>query len=360
MAPDPDSQRPLRCSQCGLDFEITRAVPWCDCGGLFDLAFEPSSFEVDLYEFSMWRYRSMLPIGEDRVSLGEPITPISSIRVADRSVDAKFDFLFPTGSFKDRGSAVFVTALQEAGIDRFIEDSSGNAGASMATYAARAGIACEIYCPSSASGPKLAQVERAGATIHRIEGPRQKATEALGKQVGTTFYASHNWHPLFLHGTKTLAYEIAEQYGWAPPRHIVSPAGGGTVLLGLELGFGELKKLGRIQSMPALFAVQAEACAPLVQELVQPGPSLAEGILSPNAPRLGRLRTAIAGAAMVSESEIKKGWESLARQGVQVEPTTAVLYSGVGKLDIPADERILVILTGAGLKFQPAPTGSES
>ena len=352
MSPGKVPDTPLRCSVCARRFEINRKIPWCDCGGLFDLVFEPSSFDVDPDEFSMWRYRSMLPIG-NRVSLGEPITPISNIRLADRSVDAKFDFLFPTGSFKDRGSAVFVSALQEAGIERFIEDSSGNAGASMATYAARAGIACEIYCPASASGPKLAQVERAGAVIHRIEGPRGRATEALGKRVGDTFYASHNWHPLFLHGTKTLAYEIAEQYGWDPPGHIVSPAGGGAVILGLELGFSELYRLGRIGSIPSLYAVQAEASAPLVQDVVEPRPSLAEGILSPNAPRLGRLREAIAGASMVSESEIEEGFRAMAGQGVQVEPTTAVLYSGVGKLDIPADQRILVILTGSGLKFEP-------
>jgi threonine synthase len=354
MFPGTASEPALRCSQCGQCFGITRPVPWCDCGGLFDLAVEPSSFDVDSGEFSMWRYQSMLPI-RNRVSLGEPITPISTIRLADRTVDAKFDFLFPTGSFKDRGAAVFVAALQAAGVGRFIEDSSGNAGASMATYAARAGIECEIYCPASASGPKLAQVERAGAIIHRIEGPRQRATDAVRKRVGTTFYASHNWHPLFLHGTKTLAYEIAEQHGWNPPAHIVSPAGGGAVILGLELGFSELHRLGRIQNVPALYAVQAEACAPLVQGQVEPGRSLAEGILSPNAPRLERLRKAIAGASMVSESEIEEGFRALASQGVHVEPTTAVLYSGVGKLDIPADETILVILTGSGLKFQPAP-----
>ena len=344
----------LRCSECLLEFPLSRKIPWCDCGGLFDLVFEPPSFELDQAEFSMWRYQAMLPV-RSRVSIGEPITPVTEIELAGRRVDAKLDFLFPTGSFKDRGAAVFVSALKEAGVGRFIEDSSGNAGASMATYAARAGIACEVYCPASASGPKLAQIERSGAAIHRIAGPRRRATDALAERVGTEFYASHNWHPLFLHGTKTLAYEIAEQYGWNPPTHIVSPAGGGAVILGLQLGFRELQKLGRIPSAPLLYAIQAERCAPLVHERVKPGASLAEGILSPNPPRLERLKATVAGAAAVTEDEIEAGFAALARQGVQVEPTTAVLYFGVAKLRIPADEPILAILTGSGIKFLPDP-----
>ena len=350
----------LRCSECQVEFPLSRKVPWCDCGGLFDVVFEPPSFELDQAEFSMWRYQAMLPV-RSRVSIGEPITPVTEIELAGRRVDAKLDFLFPTGSFKDRGAAVFVSALKEAGVGRFIEDSSGNAGASMATYAARAGIACEVYCPASASGPKLAQIERSGAAIHRIAGPRRRATDALADRVGTEFYASHNWHPLFLHGTKTLAYEIAEQYGWNPPTHIVSPAGGGAVILGLQLGFQELQKLGRIAYSPLLYAIQAERCAPLVHESVKPGASIAEGrgasiaegILSPNPPRLERLKAAVAGAAAVSEHEIEAGFAALARQGVQVEPTTAVLYFGVEKLQIPADEPVLAILTGSGIKFLP-------
>ena len=339
----------LRCSECLLEFPLSRKIPWCDCGGLFDLVFEPSAFALDQTEYSLWRYQEMLPV-RTRVSVGEPITPVAQIKVFGRRVDAKLDFLFPTGSFKDRGAAVFVSALKEAGVTGFIEDSSGNAGASMATYAARAGIACEVYCPASASGPKLAQIERSGAVIHKIAGPRKCASDALAERVGTEFYASHNWHPLFLHGTKTLAYEIAEQYDWNPPTHIVSPAGGGAVILGLQLGFEELQKLGWISSIPLLYAIQAESCAPLVYKNVEPEASLAEGILSPNPPRLERLRSAVAGAATVKEHEIERGFVALARQGVHVEPTTAVLYYGVEQLSIPTDEPVLVILTGSGLK----------
>src|SRR5207244_3155578 len=116
--------------------------------------------------------------------------------------------------------------------------------------------------------------------------------------------------PLFLHGTKTMAYEIAEQYGWNPPLHIVAPTGGGAVLLGLHLGFSELIRLGRVQKMPKLHAVQAEACAPLVHEQRDPRPSIAEGILTSRPPRLAVLKKVVDSVAVASEKEILEGFQS--------------------------------------------------
>src|SRR3954467_339832 len=145
----------LKCQNCGDFQSISRKIPWCDCGGLFDLDFVPSSLE------------DVLPV-QNRISLGEPITPIVALNVENRQVDAKLEYLLPTGSFKDRGAAVLVGAMKDAGVDRFMEDSSGNAAASISAYAARASLRCEIYCPSAASPSKLRQVERTGAVIHRI------------------------------------------------------------------------------------------------------------------------------------------------------------------------------------------------
>jgi len=241
--------------------------------------------------------------------------------------------------------------MVDAGIDGFMEDSSGNAGAAMSAYAARAGIRCEIYCPASASPRKLKQIERTGATIHRIDGPRDNTTAAVKARLGNIFYASHNWHPLFLHGTKTMAYEIAEYYKWNPPPHIVAPTGGGAVLLGLHLGFTELIRLGRMQGMPKLHAVQAEACAPLVHEKVQARPSVAEGILTSRPPRLSMLKKVVDSVAVVSEDEIIDGFRQLAHAGFNAEPTSAVVIPGLNKLPIHPDESVLVILTGSGLKY---------
>jgi len=316
---------------------------------VFDLDFKPRHFAVDPREFGFWRYLGILPLRE-RLSLGEPITPVVNLSLEWRSVDAKLEYLLPTGSFKDRGAAILVGVMKEAGVGRFMEDSSGNAGAAMSAYACRAGIACEIYCPSEASPSKLIQVRRTGATIHRIDGPRDNTTAAVREKIGRVFYASHNWHPLFLHGTKTMAYEIAEQYGWNPPKHVVAPTGGGAVLLGLHLGFGELYRMGRISQFPRFHAVQAEACAPLLQRDVQARPSLAEGILTSRPPRLNQLRQVVDQVVAVSEEEIRDGFRILGRAGLNAEPTAAVVVHGIRKLAIPADESVLVILTGSGLK----------
>jgi threonine synthase len=301
--------------------------------------------------FSFWRYSCTLPV-RHQITLGEPITPIIKVTAEGRTVDAKLEYLMPTGSFKDRGAAVLVSAMKDAGVDRFMEDSSGNAGAALAAYAARAGIQCDIYCPEAASAVKLNQIIRTGANIHRIDGPRDNTMAAVMSKVGEVFYASHNWHPLFLHGTKTMAYEIAEQYGWHPPQNIVAPTGGGAVLLGLHLGFGELARLGKIVSAPKLYAVQAEACAPLVRADVKPAPSIAEGILTSRPPRLELLRATLDGVAVVSEAEILKGYRDANRLGLNVEPTSAVVFPGLRKLAIHDHESVLLVLTGSGLKSQ--------
>ncbi len=339
----------LRCATCGTVYEIARKIPWCDCGGLLEVDFEPVELSIGPDEFSFWRYGGVLPV-RTRVSLGEPITPIVSVAIETQRIDAKLEYLLPTGSFKDRGAAVLVSAMKDAGVDRFMEDSSGNAGAAMSAYAARGGLLCEIYCPASASPSKLIQVERTGAVIHRIDGPRDNTTAAVKAKVGETFYASHNWHPLFLHGTKTMAYEIAEQYHWDPPDHIVAPTGGGAVLLGLHLGFTELMRLGRVSRMPKLHAVQAEASAPLVHEHVTPKPSVAEGILTSKPPRLPMLKRVVDSVTVVSEDEIIAGFRVLGRAGLNAEPTSAVVVPAVAKLKCPPNERVLVILTGSGLK----------
>jgi len=332
-----------------LTFELSRKTPWCDCGGLFDLSFTPYDLAIASNDHTFWRYGGVLPV-EHRVSLGEPITPIVKLPLDEFEAYAKLEYLLPTGSFKDRGAAIFISAMVAAGVDRFMEDSSGNAGASMSAYAARAGMRCEIYCPASASPSKLVQVERTGATIHRIEGPRSNTTDAVRAQVGEVFYASHNWHPLFLHGTKTMAYEIAEQYDWNPPQHIVAPTGGGSVLLGLHLGFGELLQMGRIHLMPKLHAVQAEACAPLAEANVEARPSIAEGILTANPPRLSMLKRVVDSVTLVSEEEILEGFRWLGRAGFNAEPTSAVIVPALRKMNLAAGEAVLAILTGSGLK----------
>ena len=282
------------CGRCGRTYGAREPVWRCACGG--PLALEPSASldptRVGAREATMWRYREALAVDGDPVSLGEPMTPLVAIEHDGHRVELKCDYLLPSGSYKDRGAAVLMTHLRAIGIDRAVEDSSGNAAASLAAYAARAGIRLTVFCPASASPGKLAQIRLHGAELRLVEGPRPRATEALEAHLAATgeFYASHLWHPFFLEGMKTLAFEIAEQRGWRAPHAVLCPVGAGSILLGLWTGFAELRRAGLIDRMPRLFAVQAERVCPVYSahergagdvEAAVSRPTLAEGIALP-------------------------------------------------------------------------------
>ena len=141
-----------------------------------------------------------------------------------------------TGSFKDRGTAVTVSWLRGHGANEIVVDSSGNAGASFAAYAARAGIRLRLFVPSDASPAKLLQARAHGAVVVTVPGPRSAAGEAaraaLDGAGSDVAYASHLWQPAFLAGTATFAYEVFEQLGGRAPATLIAPLGGGTLLAG--------------------------------------------------------------------------------------------------------------------------------
>ena len=194
----------------------------------------------------------------------------------------------PPGSYKDRGASVLLTHLKALGVKEVVEDSSGNAGAAIAAYSARAGIRCTIYCPEFTSKSKLRQISAYGAELKLAPGNRTATTEAVKQAAENTCYASHNWHPFFLEGTKTLAYEITEQLGEKVPTHIICPVGFGSIYLGLYLGFQELHEAGMIDRVPRLLGIQPETCCPIytayrdktptISRMPQTAPTLAEGI----------------------------------------------------------------------------------
>jgi threonine synthase len=260
--------------------------------------------------------------------------------------------------------------LQAIGIRRVVEDSSGNAAASLAAYAARAGIDIEVFCPASASPGKLAQIELYGAKLRLIAGPRHQTTEALEHHIAITgdFYASHLWHPYFLEGIKTMAFEITEQNGWRAPEAVVCPVGAGSILLGLYKGFIALRAAGLIDRLPRLVAVQAANICPVlrayerddadVSPLETPQPTLAEGIALPRPVRgpllLRTLRETNGGVTAVSEAEIRQGLVMLGRRGICVEPTSAVVLKALEHFEdagiVSPHEQVVLVLSGFGLK----------
>ena len=200
QTPYPQAPAPYRCLACDAPLECRSPTPTFP---LDQIAARPAD---------MWRFREALPPVGDPVSLGEARTPLIPFDLEGLTVLAKCDHTLPTGSYKDRGAALLMSYLHALGIEEAVEDSSGNAGAALAAYAARAKVRLKVFCPASASAGKLVQIRLYGAELVPVEGPRPRATEALLEYIDRTgaVYASHLWHPLFIEGLKTLAFELAE------------------------------------------------------------------------------------------------------------------------------------------------------
>lgn len=358
----------IRCANCKTPYPDVGTPYHCPrCKSLFDFP-QPLIFDankVDYTQPGIWRYRHSFILPEDAptVSLGEGNTPLVWADYQGKRVALKCEHLNPTGSFKDRGSALIASFLLARGASHTVEDSSGNAGASYAAYAARAGLQASIYVPDSASGPKRRQIEVYGADVVRIMGPRTNATEAVLRAVerGET-YASHAYLPFNLPGYATAAYEIYEQLGEAPGT-VITPAGQGGLLLGMGRGFEALLAAGKISQAPRLVGVQARACAPLWAVYaygaaglgwVAEAPTLAEGIRVLNPLRGDAVLSLIErhkGAILaVDEEQILPARDELARQGFYIEPTSAVVWAAIGQIIEDAPEPIVAVLTGSGLK----------
>ncbi|MDI3538474.1 MAG: threonine synthase [Bacillota bacterium] len=359
------------CPTCSARYPAEEPHWRCTCGSYLNWE-RPVRFDRDSIvrnDYSIWRYRHVLALapGKEPVSLGEGWTPIVSVDWHGREILFKLDYLCPSGSFKDRGTAVLVSKLKAWGIEEVVEDSSGNAGASLAMYTARSGINCTIYAPASASRGKLVQIALAGARLVLVPGSREDTVQAVLKAAESTFYASHNLSPLFLEGIKTLALELAEQLGWEAPESIIIPVGNGSLALGLAAGFKLLQDAGLVSRLPRLIAVQSAACAPLAAAFnagrdepspITKGLTMAEGIASKAPPRgrevLAAVRTSGGAFVTVTEEEITAAIVELAEKGLYVEPTSATAAAAFTKLTaegyIRPGGQVVAVLTGSGLK----------
>jgi threonine synthase len=324
--------------------------------------------EIDTNCHSVWRYAKAIRVdAAHAVTLGEGWTPLIDIDWDGMRTAGKLDFMMPTGSFKDRGMTVLVSYLKRCGLQRVLEDSSGNAGASLAAYAAAAGIEARILVPETASYAKIVQMAATGADVLAIPGSRQDVAAAALAMSAEIFYASHNWQAFFAEGTKTLAYELWEQLGFRAPDNVVVPLGYGSNVMGCEYGFRELLANREITRVPRIFGVQAANCAPYhaafaagVDHLVptEIRATVAEGIASSKPTRVREVLNAIraSGGAIlaVSEEEIGIALATLARKGCYVEPTSAAAAAGLTQLiragTIDATQTTVLVLTGSGLK----------
>ncbi len=368
------------CTECGTTYPLASLAFRCACGGMLEAApfeprFPPSAACAS--ERSIFRYREAMPpfVGDDeswrRVTMGEGLTPLLPLSPDYPGAFVKVDYAMPTLSFKDRGAAVLVSAAVAAGARRLVQDSSGNAGASVAAYAARAGLACDIYVPDSCSPRKVAQIEAYGARAVLVPGSREDTAAAAmeaaeaGARDGSGFYASHVYNPFFYQGTKTYVYELFESMGGRLPDTLYIPLGNGTLLLGAYYALKDLRALGLIAAYPRVVAVQAEGCAPVygayssgsdrVAPVVNAGTE-AEGIAIAAPMRGGRVLAAIrelgGEVVLAPEAGIHAAKAAVAAAGFYVETTSAATFAAFFRRRAAGiDEGLVVLpLCGAGLK----------
>ncbi|WP_432107524.1 threonine synthase [Streptomyces sp. AA1529] len=349
----------------------------------------PGPADIVTADRSLWRYRAALP-PLPPVSLGEGCTPLLPRTWGGVEVGFKLEWFNPSGSFKDRGSSVMISALAAQGVDQVLEDSSGNGGSSVAAYCAAAGVGATILVPAHTSAAKTLQATAYGARVTPVDGDRDATAAAALRRAEQTVYASHNWHPYFLEGTKTLAYEIWEDLGFRAPDAVVTVAGAGSTVLGCDLGFGELLAAGRIAALPRLLVAQPANCAPLHAAFHAgadagadaetgadagvdagqgaPGagrwrPTLAEGTAIKEPVRLPEVLAAVRRSggttAAVPEEDIASALRRLAATGLYAEPTSATAAAAVelfaARGELPPGGTTVVILTGSALK---APTAT--
>jgi threonine synthase len=358
------------CTKCGKSYPATGAPFLCDCGGTFDFIdfAEYSNTKIDSKRKDLWKYGSLFDLENELpvVTLGEGNTPLVETEYSGHSIWLKLENQNPTGSYKDRGSAVLTSFLLSRGVRSIVEDSSGNAGASIAAFAARAGIRARIFVPESASGPKRRQIEEYGAELVSIPGPRAEAAKAVRQVVsGSDIYASHAYMPFGLLGIATIAYEIVDAMGGMAPGTIMAPAGHGGLLYGVIKGFKALKKAAVIEKEPFYAGVQSSGCAPIFTAyqnheytLREPKESdtIAEGVRVRNPVRGEAILHEIAASRgaiySVEEADLIRAHDAISRKGFFVEPTSALPWAALDGIIGKVPEPIVMILTGSGYKTQ--------
>lgn len=357
------------CSKCGKTEPVTTRKPACDCGGLWKLDFQAPAFSEDLIDKDTWglfRYRAFLPLLDENwkaITLGEGMTPIVPF---SEDVMLKMDYFMPTLSFKDRGAAVLIAHCKSIGVDSVVQDSSGNAGNSVAAYCAKARIGCEIFVPEGTSPNKIEMIRAHGAAVHVVPGNRDHCADVCRSKVWTEgkYYANHVYNPFFYEGTKTYIYEVYEQLHRIPD-NIVIPLGNGTLFIGAVKALEEFLSAGIIEKMPQIIAIQSEHCDPFVKAVekeirvpaaVVPKPTYAEGIAIGVPMRGEEILNYIykynIRVIATPEDQILKARAELARKGIYCEHTTAASYAAYLRYCelYGSTKDVLISMCGAGLK----------
>jgi len=362
----------LRCIVCGSEYEPA-PIYWCrECGGLLEVVMElpeRSIFaKIRSRRWFLWRYRELLPVRREDciVSLYEGGTRLLELDgFSGSSVYIKVEGDNPTGSFKDRGMTVGVSKAVEFGFDKVACASTGNTSASIAAYAARAGLEAFVFLPrGKVARGKLFQAIAHGAKIIEVDGSFDDALKTVVNHVReeSEVYLLNSVNPYRLEGQKTLAYEIYEQLGGIPD-YIYVPVGNAGNISAIWKGFKELRDMGLIDSVPVMVGVQAHGAAPLVDMYRRDGvfrpvenpETIATAIRIGHPVNWRKAWNAVSESGgwflSVSDEEIVRGQLELARKfGILVEPASASAYAGFLKDIDKVDGKIVIVATGHGLK----------
>ena len=374
----------LKCVECGSRYLPGDAVYDCaSCGGNLDVVYDYDRVREQLStaglaanrDFTMWRYQALLPI-ED-LTFAPPLTvgwtpiydcPHLAQRYGVKQLLIKDDGRNPTASFKDRPSALCVVKAQEAGESIITTASSGNAGSALAGMCASVGMESVIFVPAHAPLAKIAQLQIYGATVVIVEGSYDQAYDLCieaSRRFGW-YQRSTGYNPFTREGKKTAALEIGEQLSWNVPDKVLVAVGDGNIISGLWKGFNDLLQIGFIDRLPQMIGVQSETASAIVDAanadgIVREAPAhtIADSI-NVGKPRdatmaIRAIRESGGRGLKVSDDEIVMAIPKLAQEtGVFVEPAAAAAYAGFMRMResgaIESDERVLLMLTGNGLK----------
>ena len=379
----------VECTVCGARHDAKRLLTVCErCGQMLAVRYDLERVRAQVTKDAlrgrppgMYRFRELTPLDEDEtpVTLGEGGTPLLPLpRLAAhlglRHLWGKDEGQNPTGSFKARGLGMAITRARTLGARGFVIPSAGNAGGAAAAYAARCGLPCVVIVPRATPAAAVAEAALAGAHVFTLEGSIATAGKVVARVAPALgwFDLSTLKEPYRLEGKKTMGLELAEQLDWTMPDVLLYPTGGGTGLIGIPKGYQELLAMGWVAgALPRIVAVQAEGCAPVVKALADKAETTtawedptthAAGLRVPS-PFAGRqmlriLRDTGGGAIAVGERAIEEGQRLLARvEGVWTSPEGGALVAALLEMkargEVTADARVVLMLTGAGIKYDP-------
>ena len=374
------------CINCGTKYDINDIVYFCrKCGDILEVKYDFAELSQKLDKsnwrnvpLSVWRYKDFMPIEDVSkiVSLNEGGTGLHSCHKLGKKLGlmqlyVKNEGENPTGSFKDRGMTVGVSKANELGARNVICASTGNTSASLAAYAAKAGMNCTVLIPSGkiAYG-KLSQAMIYGAKVLQVRGNFDQSLDFVFKlaEKHPSIYLLNSINPFRVEGQKSLGFEICDQLDGEAPDRIVVPVGNAGNISAIWKGFSEYRKLGFIEKVPKMTGIQAAGSAPIAQ-MIKTGSNEMVPVKSPEtlatAIRIGApvswkkavnaIRDSGGTAETVTDDEILAAQKLLARvEGIFVEPASASSIAGLIKLVnigiIQKDERVVCVTTGHGLK----------